>query len=256
MTEEIEISVVVPTYMEAENVELLLSRIEKALSGKSYEIIVVDDNSPDGTAEIVNNYKKKKENIRLILRKGKRGLGSAIIEGIKNAKGKYVAVIDADLQHPPEALPLMLNEAENKGYEIVIGSRYTRGGKIENWSIYRKIISIVAILITKILAPKTLHIKDPTSGFFLVRKEKLREIKIEGESGKILLEICIKLRKYRFKEIPICFSQRYKGKSKLTIRDFIIFILHINHISNYRCLKFVITTVCISFILFLSVIII
>ena len=125
------LSVIIPTYNEADNVAELIERIERSLNGRSFEIIVVDDNSPDGTAKIVEGFGK--DHIKVLKRPKKLGLASAILDGMKVADGNIIAVMDADLQHPPELLPELLKKVED-GYDIAIASRYVDGGKVEEWS--------------------------------------------------------------------------------------------------------------------------
>ena len=164
------LSIIIPTYNESENIKPLFNRITKALTNIKYEIIFVDDNSIDGTIEEIKKLACKHKNIKLIVRRNKRGLSSAILTGFKNAQSQIIAVMDADLQHPPELLPKMFEKIE-ECYDIVIASRYTKGGKIQKWSIFRKIISKTASLIVHIAIPETRKTKDPLSGFFMLKNK-------------------------------------------------------------------------------------
>jgi dolichol-phosphate mannosyltransferase len=153
MSEEeilVEISIVVPTYNELENIENLLLSVSKKLEGYDYEIIVVDDNSPDGTARIVQEYAAEDDRIKLLVRSGKLGLGSAILEGFGMSKGNYFLMVDADLSHRPEDIKRLIDN--RKGADIVIGSRYIKGGKIIGWPMKRRIISRIAAGISKIFS--------------------------------------------------------------------------------------------------------
>src|SRR4030043_1545115 len=168
-----EVSLVVPTYNERENIAQLAERIHKALSGYSYELIVVDDNSPDGTSELAKNLSSKYP-IRVIVRTNERGLASAVVAGFKQAKGDILGVIDADLQHPPEFIPHLM-QGIRQGADVAIASRYVKGGAIEGWTLKRKIISLGAKLPANVLLAAARKIKDPLSGFFLFRKQKIKD---------------------------------------------------------------------------------
>lgn len=153
------ISIIIPTYNEKGNIKKLILKINDIFK-EDFEIIVVDDNSPDGTGKIVD--KLKKYNAKCIHRKSKLGLSSAVIEGFKAAKGDIIGVMDADFSHPPEKIPELIKPLKDNNAELTIGSRYIQGGKIKNWTAVRKIISKGAILLS---LPLT-RIKDPVSGFF------------------------------------------------------------------------------------------
>jgi len=215
-----ELSLIVPTYNEAENISELLERVERSLKGRSFEIIIVDDNSEDGTADIAEKLNAKYGNINVLRRSGRLGLGSAVADGIRVARGDFLAVMDADLQHPPELLPRMLEEAE-KGFDIVIASRYVKGGGVEEWSSLRRIISAGAIFLAHILLPKTKNIKDPISGFFLVRRSAVDGVILSHAGYKILLEILAKGMYDRVAEVSYTFKPRKRGKSKLSLKEMI-----------------------------------
>ncbi|MEM0439671.1 MAG: glycosyltransferase, partial [Sulfolobales archaeon] len=141
----VDISIVIPTYNEAENIEELLTGIKNSLESAgivSYEVIVVDDSSSDGTAEIARNVVERlKIPGRIIVRSGHRGLTSAIMRGFAESRGKYIVVMDADLQHPPETIPGLFEKASNEDLDVVIASRYIKGGGIEGAPIHRRFIS-------------------------------------------------------------------------------------------------------------------
>ena len=159
------ISIVVPTYQERENIEPLVKNITQAMSDRKYEIIVVDDNSPDGTAEIAMRLSAIYP-IRILSRATKLGLASAILYGFQNAEGEIVGVIDADLQHPPELISQLVKAIE-EGNDISIASRHVSGGAIEGWSSFRKVVSKVATIMARPLA----KVNDPMSGYFFMRKK-------------------------------------------------------------------------------------
>ncbi|MBS7642715.1 MAG: glycosyltransferase family 2 protein [Candidatus Bathyarchaeia archaeon] len=235
----VKLSVVIPTYMEAENIGLLLVRLRDTLESIDHEVIVVDDDSPDGTADIAEEYGRWYRNVRVIRRTGVRGLASAIIEGISKAYGSYIVVMDADMQHPPELIPTMLAKAED-GYDVVVASRYVRGGGVSRWSIGRRIVSRLATLIARIAIPRVRVLRDPLSGFFLFRKGILEGVSIDPESCKILVEIVAKARDVRIYELPYRFQPRYRGRSKLGLMEWIRYVKHILRLSEYRILKFAI----------------
>ena len=186
---EMKISVIVPTYNEAENIKKLIPMIDSVLKDYDYEIIVVDDNSPDGTAEVAKKLAEQYP-VKVLVRKKKLGLASAILYGFMNANEDVLGVIDADLQHPPELLGKMAKKIKD-GYDIVIASRYVKGGGTEGWSFHRWLISKVAILLARPLT----NVKDPMSSCFLL-------------SYKLLLEILVKSNYSRVIEI---FSYRRRG---------------------------------------------
>jgi len=208
----VEISIVIPTYNEKENIKILIQQIQAEFKNNSIkgEIIIVDDNSPDGTGEILEGLKKKTKNIKIIHRKGKLGLSSAVLEGWKIAEGNVLGVMDADLSHPPEKIHELYNPIKNNQSDFTIGSRYIKGGKIEGWNLKRKIMSRVATLLAK---PFT-NVKDPMTGFFMIKKQCIKGANINPKGFKILLELILKSNYKKIKEIPIKFTNRVEGKSK------------------------------------------
>ncbi len=231
------LSIVIPTYMEAENIGLLLIRLRDTLEHVDHEVIIVDDDSPDGTADIAEEYGKWYGSVRVIRRSGVRGLASAIVEGISKAYGSYIVVMDADMQHPPELIPAMLAKAED-GFDIVVASRYIEGGSVSEWSTSRRIVSLIATLIAKIAIPKIRKLRDPLSGFFLFRRSILDRVKLEPRSCKILIEIAAKAGDARICELPYRFQPRYRGESKLGLVEWVRYIDHILRLSDYSMFKF------------------
>jgi len=211
----IDISIIIPTLNEKENINELVKRIRESLNDIKYEIIFIDDGSKDGTIEEIEKLKEKYKNIKVIEREYRKGLSSAFLDGVKHSNGKYIILMDADLQHPPELLRKMYEKAL-EGYDLVIASRYIKGGKIENWNIIREFISKTAIFITYIFLPETLKVKDPLSGYFLIKKDLLNNFKISDPfSYKVLLDILVKVNYNKLIEIPYTFKERKHGKSKL-----------------------------------------
>lgn len=218
----VEISIVVPTYNESGNIENLWQAISRTLKGYDYEVVVVDDNSPDGTAKIVQGIIARDDRIRLMVREGKLGLGSAILDGFKAAEGDYLLMVDADLSHRPEDIKRLIDS--RKKADIVIGSRYIKGGKIVGWPVKRKIISRAAIWLVKLFFD--LSVKDPVSGFALYKKETLERLdgNLKPSGYKLLLEILAKSPGLTVIEIPITFINRKAGKSKLNFAEILKFI--------------------------------
>ena len=214
MTES-QVSVIIPTFNESENICNVLESIRKHLPKINFEAIVVDDNSPDGTGKIVEEYAKSKNDssISVIHRKEKRGLSSAILDGLKNSKGETVVVMDSDLSHPPQIIPQMLETLRKTQCDIVVASRYISGGAIQGWTLKRKLISKVATKIAKTgLGVST---NDPMSGFFAFRRKITDGMKFDGIGYKILLEMLVKTKGVKVEEIPYTFTDRKFGSSKL-----------------------------------------
>ncbi len=233
-----EISIILPTYKEAENIELVFNEIRKALRETAYEIIVVDDNSPDRTWLHATN--SINDNDVVIRRINIRGLSTAILDGIIFSLKSYTVVMDADLQHPPQYINEMIRKAEGKDIDIVIASRYIDGGGIEGWSKSRVLISKGASLLAKLLLPSTRGVTDLMSGFFMVKRDKVvvnRE-KLNPRGYKILLEILEKCQPLRVIEVPYTFKPRIYGKSKLGLKTIIEYIMHVLNLSGWRPIKF------------------
>jgi len=200
----------------------ILKSIRENIPKEIYaETIVVDDNSPDGTAKIVEDYissiKKIAENtIDVIHRKTKNGLSSAILNGIQSAKGETIVVMDSDFSHPPQIIPKMIEALKQYQCDLVVASRYITGGNIQGWTTKRKLMSKIATLIAKKgLGVKT---KDPMSGFFAFKKNIIKELNFDALGYKFLLEILVKTKGINIKEIPYTFENRKLGSSKLSIK--------------------------------------
>lgn len=219
---------VVPTYQERANIGHLLERIGAALSERDYEIVIVDDNSPDGTAEaaasLANRYP-----VRVIKREGARGLGSAVLEGFRKAEGGVIAVIDADLQHPPEVV-LQLTAALENGVDIAVASRYVSGGGIRDWSLPRRLVSRAAILLARPLT----KVKDPVSGCFMVKREVVEGNSFSPRGYKILLEILVKGTYRHVGEVPYIFGSRQAGESKLSLMEYLRYLMLLGGLYWYK----------------------
>lgn len=225
------LSLIIPTYNEKENIIKLISSLKEELKKTKInnQIIVVDDNSPDGTGQILEELKTKYENLKVIHRKGKMGLSSAVIEGFKIADGDILGVIDADLSHPIEKINEMYQKIL-EGADLVIGSRYVARGKIEGWGIYRKLLSKGATFLARVFV----NIKDPMSGFFLIKRELTLNEEINSKGFKILLELLIKINCKNVIEVPITFTNRIEGKSKAGTKEIIYYLKNLIGYLSYK----------------------
>jgi dolichol-phosphate mannosyltransferase len=209
------LSIVSPTYNEADNLEPLVKELAAALAGSDYEIVIVDDDSPDLTWKRAEELARCFPQVRSLRRTQNRGLSSAVIEGFNVARGEMVACMDADLQHDPVILPWMLKELD-QGADLVVGSRYVEGGGTGEWSWQRWISSWAATKLARILLH--VNLKDPMSGFFLMRRSDFLKVRdrLDAKGFKILLEIVARLQPKRIVEVPYTFRNRRVGKSKLS----------------------------------------
>ena len=227
-TESLDLSIILPTYNESKNILQMLKSIEENLPKELItETIVVDDDSPDLTGEIVQNYIKNRKKdtghgIEIFQRKTKRGLSSAILEGIKHSHGESILVMDSDFSHPPQIISKIINELNHSKHDIVIASRYVKGGAISQWPYKRKVMSKVATKISK--SSLGINLSDPLSGFFAFKHSIIHGIDFDAIGYKMLLEMLVKTKGVSVKEIPYTFTDRKSGSSKLnlvTITDFI-----------------------------------
>jgi len=215
----LKLALIIPTLNEAGNIFHVLNHVRSALdpTGIAYEIIVVDDSSTDGTGELVTEEGLKDNRIRLLVRRGERGLSGAVLDGWRIANADVLGVMDADLQHPPELLP-QLFQAIVDGRDIAIGSRYTPGGELGKWSPIRKLISFTATAITWPIQHRGARASDPMSGFFMVRRSAVDKIEFQRSGFKLLLEVLVRGRIQSVKEIPFSFGTRYRGDSKANFK--------------------------------------
>ena len=187
MSKRYDLSVIIPTFNEEENIAAIIGAVNDVCSksGIRAEILVVDDNSNDRTIPIVQEITRRCENVRLIVRMNDHGLSQSVVDGFRAARSDILLVIDADFSHPPELIPRFY-EAIRGGVDIAIGSRYTKGGDIEEWPLKRRIISLGATAFGRILFPE---ITDPVSGFFAVRREVVDGAPLAPRGYKILMEV-------------------------------------------------------------------
>src|SRR6266496_5539524 len=226
----------IPTLNEAGNVGTLLDGLHDAMSSEpiDYELIVVDDDSKDGTADIARQYGRRDRRIRVLTRQGKRGLAGAVMYGWAQTDANLLGVIDADLQHPPEVLPRLLEPVMN-GNDIAIASRYVsnENNGLGDWNRLRLLISRCGILATAPLQRRGFHIKDPLSGFFIVHRECIEGLQLQPEGFKILLEILVKGRIRHPAEVPFHFATRHYGKSKADFKVALHYFSLLGKLSRY-----------------------
>ncbi|CVK32690.1 glycosyltransferase [Methanoculleus bourgensis] len=215
MTDTYDLTVIIPTFNEEENIAAIIGAVNEVFlrSGIHGEVLVVDDSSKDLTIPIVQEIAGQNDNVRLVVRKEDHGLSQSVVEGFGAARSDIFQVIDADFSHPPELIPKFY-EAIRGGADIAIGSRYMKGGDIEQWPLKRRVISLGATAFGRILFPE---VTDPVSGFFAVRREVVSGAPLAPRGYKILMEVLGKGRWRSFVEIPFVFKDREEGESKLRL---------------------------------------
>ena len=234
MTTSMKFSMVVPTYNEADGIERLVTTLAAVFNenGLDGELIVVDDNSPDGTGAIVDGLEAQGYPVRCLHRPGKMGLSSGVIDGWNFARPDSVAVgaMDGDFSHDANVLPRMVFALQNGGYGLAIGSRYVPGGGIANWPKRRIITSRIAIA----LAQPLTAIKDITSGYFLVKRDALQGVRLDPIGFKIGLEVIAKAHYGRAIEVPYVFTDRVAGTSKLNQNEILNYLKQLGRIYAAR----------------------
>jgi len=227
----VSVAVMLPTYCEAENIESLIQEIQELKLDLT--IAVIDDSSPDGTADIVKNLQKKYGNIHLVSRPKKLGLGTAITAGFRfmlklRNQPDYIIAMDADYSHNPQDIPRLVDAAK-RGCDLVVGSRYCRGGKVVGSGLRRRFISRTANLVATVTVGTRMH--DCTSGFRCYSRRYVKEVlgDLHSQTYEIQIETLrqARINKLKFKEIPITFVDRKKGKSKLTTTEVQGFLTYI-----------------------------
>jgi dolichol-phosphate mannosyltransferase len=225
------VTVVVPTYKEAENLPHLIHRLAKVREehGLDLDVLIMDDNSGDGSAELV--AARPEDWVKIVVRTTDRGLSPSVLDGMKRATGDILICMDADLSHPPEALPQMLRKLE-EGADFVIGSRYVQGGSTsDDWGFLRWLNSRVATLLARPLTSA----RDPMAGFFAFRRSTFAAGRDFNPVGyKIGLEFIVKCGCERVVEVPIHFEDRQLGKSKLTARQQLLYLKHLRRLYTFK----------------------
>lgn len=226
------VSIIVPTWREAENIPGLVARVEAVLPAipGGAELLILDDNSQDGTDQAVAALDR--DWVRLIVRDGVRDLSAAVLDGLRAARGATLVVMDADLSHPPEKIPTMIAALKGEACDFVIGSRHVAGASLdEKWSNSRRLNSLGGTLLARLFTP----VGDPMSGFFALRRETFAAAAPLDPIGyKIMLELLVKCDIRRPLEIPIHFSDRAKGESKLTLAQQLRYLRHVARLLRYR----------------------
>ena len=223
-------SVVVPTYNEAGSLPLLIPRLAAALGGREWELVIVDDGSPDGTADIAEKIGATQP-VRVVRRDGKLGLASAVVAGFAAARGDTLVVMDADLSHPPEVVPQLL-DALAGGADMAIGSRYVAGGGAMDWPMSRRVVSRVACLMGNVLVP----VRDSTSGFFAVRRGVVDGVKLNPIGFKIGFEVMARGRYKKVVEVPYVFRDRELGKSKFGRREIGQYLIQLGQVGRDKAM--------------------
>jgi dolichol-phosphate mannosyltransferase len=215
------LALVIPTYNEAANIGPLLQRATAALAGIAHEIIVVDDDSPDGTADKVREAAARLPFVKLVVRtdKSERGLASAVVRGWQSTEASVLGVMDADLQHPPELLPeLWRAMGADPSVDLALASRYAPSASLGEWSMTRRVLSTLGIWSAAVALPKERRVSDPASGFFMVRREAVAGIPLAAQGFKLLLEVLVRGRVSKVAEVPFDFGVRQAGKSKGSLK--------------------------------------
>jgi dolichol-phosphate mannosyltransferase len=229
-TDSIRLSVIVPTYREGKNIAELVARLSRILDPlvpDRYEIIVVDDDSPDGTWQIAQQLTANYPALRVMRREGDRGLSTAVIRGWQAARGEILAVIDADLQHPPETTADLYRMME-RGSDLAVATRHVEGGGVSDWSAFRRFISRGAQIIGLVVLPDVVgRVSDPMSGYFMVRRSAVQDVELHPLGYKILIEVLARGRSKWIGEVPYVFRERDQGESKVTLKVYGDYLRHL-----------------------------
>lgn len=231
--DKLELSLITPTYNERENIALLTEEIFGLMGDAGdidLELIIVDDNSPDGTGDAAEELKGSFP-VQVIHRAGKLGLGSAVMEGFQLSTRQYLGVIDADLSHDPAVLAQLIRALRQ--HDIAIGSRFGEGSRVERWAWHRRLVSMVGVG----LARRLTGVEDPLSGYFFLRRSVLAGVDLTSSGYKILLEILVKGEYTSHTSVPFVFRNRQYSSSKLNWREHLLFLKQILIFSMYRAAR-------------------
>jgi dolichol-phosphate mannosyltransferase len=225
------LSIIVPTYNERDGLPELVAAIFSAYrsEGLDAELIVVDDNSPDGTGALAERLASTYR-VRVIHRAGKLGLGTAVIEGFNASRAPIVGVIDADMSHPPALLPRMFAVMQEEAADVVVGSRYIPGGGTRGWPMARLLMSRAACVMARGLTP----VRDATSGFFMIRRELAGGVRISAGGFKICLELLVRGRPASVREVPYVFEGRTAGQSKMNLKEAAGYLIQLRDLHRFR----------------------
>jgi len=228
-----DLTVIIPTFNEEENIEKMVLAVDTICRAYNIteEILVVDDSSDDSTIAIVKRLIDDYPFLHLLIRTQNPGLSPSLYDGINNAKSDMVQCLDCDFSHPPEKIPVFYSLLKNEGFDMVIGSRYIKGGEVINWPVIRRILSSGAAFLSRFLIP---HIKDSGSGFFAINRCILKDTLLSPRGFRMGFEILGKARWTRVKEIPIIFKDREFGQSKLKGRIIYDFLIQCGSILHYN----------------------
>jgi dolichol-phosphate mannosyltransferase len=230
-----ELSLIIPTFNEGQNIRELVGALVKLLDRtipKNYELIVVDDDSPDRTWEIADELASTYPQLRVIRRETERGLSTAVIRGWQSARGEILGVIDADLQHPPEILSQLWAEM-SKGADLAVASRNVVGGGVSEWSIVRRLLSRGAQILGLVILPEVIgRLSDPMSGYFMVRRSSIATKLLSPVGYKILIEVVARGQIRWIAEVGYVFRERLLGASKVTWKQYLEYI---QHLIKLRC---------------------
>jgi dolichol-phosphate mannosyltransferase len=228
--EKLRFSLILPTYKESQNIENIVQILSNLLDGYmpgQYELIVVDDNSPDLTWKVAQGLLGDYPQLRVMRRESEKGLSTAVIRGWQAARGEILGVIDADLQHPPEVLLQLLQEME-RGADLAVASRHVEGGGVSEWSVVRRFLSRGAQMLGLIILPEVIgRLSDPMSGYFMVRRSAIVGVPLSPVGYKILIEVAARGRVRWIAEAGYVFRERTAGESKVTWKQYVEYIQHL-----------------------------
>jgi dolichol-phosphate mannosyltransferase len=228
--EAVAFSLVLPTRNEHDNIGEMVNALSPMLSAAtngSYEIIIVDDDSTDGTWQLAMELATADPHVRVIRRKGERGLATAVVRGWQASRGQVLGVMDSDLQHPPALIITLLAELR-QDVDLVVGSRCANGGSNGDWNLPRKLISLASRWLGRVLLPEVLNrVTDPMAGCFVLRREVLTDVPLAPRGYKILLEVLARSRACNVREVGYVFRSRQNGHSKATLETFLEYMSHI-----------------------------
>lgn len=228
-----QLSIVIPTYNERTRIAELVAAVFGVFAAEHLdgELVIVDDNSPDGTGAIVDGLcPQYAGRLQVVHRSGKLGLGTAVMAGFHAARAPIVGVMDADFSHPPDVLPALYRVQQQRGVDAVVGSRYISGGRVENWPFVRQLLSKLACVMAWPLTP----VRDATSGFFLIRREVVEDVTIAAGGFKICLELLMRSPVRSVAEVPYVFTDRTIGQSKMTLREAMGYLTQLRQLYGVR----------------------